>query len=364
MSLQDELSLSGWQRIGRLSETHDVWLVRHAPTGRLAVEKHLTVYHLDVYRQLMAAPAAHTPRVYAAVESGDTLTVIEEYIPGVPLSEKLAGGPIPEPAAARFALQLCRIVAGLHGSTPPIVHRDIKPSNILVAEDGTLTLVDFNAAKPWYGTADQDTQLIGTAGYAAPEQYGFAESSPRTDQYAIGVLMATMAYGTFSRSSLTQRPFDRIIERCTRIDPADRYPSVTAIVAELSALFQPEVRAALRESAETRTIRALPPGFRSLHPGAMLGMGALYAFLIWAGLTMQVEDAATQTALWIDRICATLGMVGVVFFLGNWLDVWEHAGITRIRSKALRWFVIAAMAVCILFSAAFFSVMLTEFTST
>lgn len=363
MSLQDELALSGWQRVGRLSETHDVWLVRHAATGQLAVEKHLTVYHLDVYRQLMAAPAAHTPRVYAAAETGGSLTVIEEYLPGAPLSDLLLDGPIPERAAVQLTQQLCRIVADLHERTPPIVHRDIKPSNILMAEDGTLTLLDFNAAKPWYGAADKDTRLIGTAGYAAPEQYGFAASSPRTDQYAIGVLMATMAYGAFSRSALTQRPFDRIIERCTRIDPADRYPSVRDILAELSALFHPEAAPAPKQPPARRSIRALPPGFRTLHPGSMVGMGLLYAFLIWVGLTLEPPEPITRAAVWIERVCATLGMLSVIFFLGDWLEVWERLEITRIRPKPLRWLVIAVIAFSILFAFAFLSVLLSECTS-
>lgn len=62
--------------------------------------------------------------------------------------------------------------------TPPIVHRDIKPSNIILTEDGRIVLIDLNAARLDDKNRSHDTQLIGTAGFAAPEQYGFAASSP------------------------------------------------------------------------------------------------------------------------------------------------------------------------------------------
>ena len=359
MTLQEELALSYYQRVSVLDEQHGVWLTRHTQSGRLAVEKHPSVYHLDVYRSLMAHPAAHTPRIYAAVEDGTGLTVIEEYISGTPLPELLKNGPLPESVAAGLAKQLCEIVAGLHGRTPPVVHRDIKPSNILVSDDGVLTLLDFNAAKPFTGASDRDTELIGTAGYAAPEQYGFAESSPRADQYAIGVLMAEMTRGGFSRSALSARPYDRIIERCTRMDPADRYDSVTDIVAELSSLFQSGDNAP-KTNSSCRFIRWLPPGFRSLRIGYMLPMALWYLFAVWVGMTLQVEHTGVAE-LGIHRVFATLALLGMTFFLGNYLEIWERAGLARIRPLLLRWLAIAVCAALIFICAVLLAVILSEF---
>ena len=348
LTLQDELALSYYHHVSPLDEERGVWLVRHAQSGRLAVEKHPSVYHLEIYRALMAAPVPHTPRIYAAVENDAGLTVIEEFVSGMPLSVILKDGPLPERAAVDIVRQLCMIVAALHAHTPPIIHRDIKPSNILISDDGVVTLLDFDAAKPYTGKADRDTRLIGTAGYAAPEQYGFAASGPRTDQYAIGVLTAELIHGSFSRAALTQSPCDRVIERCTRMDPADRYPSVTDIVAELSAVFQSPVEThgipAERSSPPSgRFIPWLPPGFRSLRLWRMLLMGMWYAAAIWIGLTLQVENVSPG-ALVVHRICATAALLLDTLFLGNYLQIWERLGFTRIRQTRLRLIALIAFA--------------------
>ena len=75
----------------------------------------------------------------------------------------------------------------------PIIHRDIKPSNIMITEQNHVVLLDFNAAKLYTNASTNDTVLLGTKGYAAPEQYGFGSSSPQTDIYAIGVLIKEAA---------------------------------------------------------------------------------------------------------------------------------------------------------------------------
>lgn len=87
-------------------------------------------------------------------------------------------------------------------STPPIVHRDIKPSNIILTEGGRIVLIDLNAARLDDKKSSHDTQLIGTAGFAAPEQYGFAASSPRADLYAAGILMRVLLTGTDAKDAM------------------------------------------------------------------------------------------------------------------------------------------------------------------
>ena len=87
---------------------------------------------------------------------------------------------------------LCNILEALHSMTPPIIHRDIKPSNIIITSYNYAMLLDFNAAKQFSGQNESDTVLIGTPGYAAPEQYGFGSSSPKTDIYSLGIVLREM----------------------------------------------------------------------------------------------------------------------------------------------------------------------------
>lgn len=339
MTVQDELTLSYYKRLGTLNEAHRVYLVQHTQSHRMFVEKHLTVYDREVFETLKAHPIPNIPRIFEIVEDDLQLIVIEEYLDGTSLEQILEKGTLSEPEAVRIVSELCEIVHRLHSCQPPIIHRDIKPSNILLAEDGSVKLLDLNAAKQYAGTADKDTHLIGTAGYAAPEQYGFGSSDVRTDIYAIGVLMAELVHGSFSRSRLTNWPYDSIAEKCTRMDPNLRYSSVQEVQYALAKL---EGRSSAQPS---RFIRWLPPGFRSLKPLHMIPMGIWYLFVAALGLTMEFENIS-GTEIVINRIFIFASILLSTLFAGNYLEIWERVGIIRIQPPWLR--ILAIIGVVIL----------------
>ena len=111
MESEDRVKLSFYKEIETLSAEHRVYLVRHRQTNRIFVKKVLEVYHLQVYRQLMQHPAAHTPRIFELFEEAGTLTVIEEYIPGHSLELLLEKrGPVPEEKAYGYMTALSDIL--------------------------------------------------------------------------------------------------------------------------------------------------------------------------------------------------------------------------------------------------------------
>ena len=112
-----------------------------------------------------------------------------------------------------------------------IVHRDIKPSNVILTEDGRIILIDLNAAKFTNEFKDRDTRLIGTKGFAAPEQFGFGSSTPQTDIYALGVLMKTLL-----SDSVTNKKLSVIINKCLELNPDDRFKSVIQLKTRLSKI--------------------------------------------------------------------------------------------------------------------------------
>ena len=111
---------------------------------------------------------------------------IMEYIEGKTLEEALSGDVFLKEKAKELILQLLDAVELLHKFS--IVHRDIKPENIIISCDGTLKLIDFDIARKIVNLKDRDTEILGTAGYAAPEQYGFTQTDERSDIYAIGLV--------------------------------------------------------------------------------------------------------------------------------------------------------------------------------
>ena len=120
-------------------------------------------------------------------------------------------------------MDLCQILKPLHEYDPPIIHRDIKPSNLILDSQNHLFLIDFDASKNYNPDKSRDTVLMGTEDYAAPEQYGFLQSSERTDIFSVGVLANKMLTGVLPSESRPVGPFQSIISKCLSIDPQDRY---------------------------------------------------------------------------------------------------------------------------------------------
>jgi len=129
--------------------------------------------------------------------------LVMEYVEGRNLEEEIAlrGGPLPEGLVIDIARQLCDVLAYLHGLTPAIIYRDMKPSNVMLTGNGRVVLVDFGIARLF--KAQRKGTMIGTLGFAAPEQYqGVAD--PRTDIYSLG---ATLHYVITGRDPEKFPPF-------------------------------------------------------------------------------------------------------------------------------------------------------------
>ena len=151
--------------------------------------------------------------------------VVEEYIEGSSLSEYLKEGTFEPFEAARIVRDLCCILNELHTLECPIIHRDIKPSNVMLTKSGEVVLLDMNVAK-WYDSEEkEDTRLLGTKDYAAPEQagYGMKASSDKTDIYAVGILLNVMLTGKLPKEKPAQGKLWDIIERCISLDADTRY---------------------------------------------------------------------------------------------------------------------------------------------
>ena len=193
MDYTERLTLSYYKTIAVLNEAHQVFLVQHRQTDQICVKKVLSIYNPEIFRFLREHPIPGTPGILALWEEDGMLTVLEEYISGITLEERMRNAPLTPEEVFSYFSELCDIAERLHQCKPPIIHRDIKPSNIMLTSCGHLVLLDFNAAKSFHGPAAADTTRLGTQGYAAPEQHGFGASSPQTDLYAMGVLLREMS---------------------------------------------------------------------------------------------------------------------------------------------------------------------------
>ena len=345
MTIDEELRLSYYKQISTLNASHNVFLVQHIETNKLYVKKILTVFNSSVYDYLKLNPVAGTPRIYEAIQDDNQLIVIEDYINGSTLENIVKqNGPLEKRKAIFILKDLCTIVNSLHKAKPPIIHRDIKPSNIIISEDGVVKLLDMNAAKRYNQFASEDTNFIGTVGYAAPEQYGFGSSSVQTDVYALGVVLNFMITGKLPKEHLAYGELGSIIKKCTEIDPQNRYADVFELYQALSAvsnqLEQQKLSSQKAPQVEEitkpkRYIKWLPPGFRSLHPVKMILAAFAYTMLIAAGLSMEVKNAPSGTE-WIDKTFYMVFVLASFLFLGNYLDVWKVFKLDRIKNPVVK----------------------------
>jgi len=303
--------------IAELDSAHGTFLVQNRYSKKLFVKKVLTRYSLPVFQYLKEHPVDNMPTVIDFAEADGTLTVIEEYIHGDTLQYRLDNrGTLAENEAASIALQLCAILRQLHSAVPPIVHRDIKPDNIILTPEGTVKLLDMNAARQITGDRPRDTQLLGTAGFAAPEQYGFQQSDTQTDIYSLGVLLNYMVTGDFPNLRMARGDLAPVIRRCTKMSPKERFSDVLQLESALRQLL-----AAPKAEKPVRSWqRFLPPGFRALNPGKIVGFAALYISGLSIIFTMKTTDTSVK-ALVANRVVTSLLFLFYILFNGNYLGI-------------------------------------------
>lgn len=333
MTIEQELKLSYYQQVADINTEHHIFLVQDVRTQKFYVKKLLTTYNADIYHYLQKHPIANTPKVILAEEDNRILTVIEEYIPGDTLDELLEKeGTLSEDQVIDITSQLCTILDDFHSCTPAIVNRDIKPSNIKISPDGVVKLLDMNAAK-WSNTeADKDTMLLGTHGYAAPEQYGFGPSSVLSDVYSVGVLMNVMLTGELPNKRIAGGQLGKLIAKCVELSPSGRYQSITQLQKALSQFASTPSNKPKKASWR----KYLLPGFRNSNVIKWLFAAVGYAAMFAIGLDLQVENAGVLELI-INRISFTAMCLCMVLFTGNYLNVHRHFILTRSKKKWVRW---------------------------
>ena len=206
-----------------------VFLLRHKKTGRLLVFRRFSGSG-EVYRKLLRYSCPNLPEVLETAEQEGKVLVLEEFIQGDTLDFLLKEALFSPQETKQTIKQLCQGLWVLHSMAA--VHRDIKPENAILRGSDAV-LIDFDAARLHKPQAEADTQILGTTGFAAPEQYGLGQSDTRTDIYSLGVLMNVMLTGQHPSKKLAEGRLGRIIQRCTQINPAKRYKNVLHLMEAL-----------------------------------------------------------------------------------------------------------------------------------
>ena len=342
MDYTKRLALSYYKTIATLNEPHNIYLVQHQETNKIYVKKILDIYNKDIFSTLYNNPITGIPKIIDLFEIDNQLIVIENFISGCSLQEKIDSKELTKDSIYEYMNELCSILEQLHSFTPPIIHRDIKPSNIIITEHNHLMLLDFNAAKYLTNKDENDTVLLGTKGYAAPEQYGFGSSTEKTDIYALGILLKEMVYSISSNTD----EFNKIILKCSQINPEDRYKSVTELKNALTNTRYPSL---ITENKPLTLKSFILPGYRTLTPWKMIIATLSYIFIFYITTSLTVEGGS-KADIYIDRIFFLLIMLTIVFGCFNYMDIHRFFPLCKHKNRSLRYLGIFILNTSIVFT--------------
>ena len=363
MTLEEESRLSFYRELTVLDEKKNIVLVQDIRNSELCVKKTIDIYSRDVYEQLASVRIEGVPAVKECVADEGKLIVVEEYVQGRSLKQVLdEQGLLNEEQAYDIAVQLADILVRLHQLEPAIVHRDIKPSNIIIEKNGHVNLIDFNAARHVNADKNEDTRMLGTVYFAAPEQFGFGQSDERTDIYGLGATINYIMTGDKPGAGIAECRFSDILKKCLMVDAKDRYQSAAELRGVLDMLNYSIVQDN-RKKAETafgkdntisvvrtyRNIRDiiikmyrkyqkrnydidtswrryLLPGFRRLNVVYCLIALVWYAVIVWMTITFAVTDSKTGIPvtggeLTMYKIAVFVLLFGMTMWFGNYLNI-------------------------------------------
>ena len=221
-NITDGFDFSANIKRGELGEVN---VYKHKTTDKKIIVREIKD-GIEVYQKLLSVKSNKLPTIYEVVldDQNNKAIVVEEFISGITVGDVLESGHYTEQGVVVVVNKVCDALRILHSLN--IVHRDIKPENIMITNNGEVVLIDFNASRINKGDGRKDTRVLGTSGFAAPEQYGITETDARTDIYSLGVLMNVMLTGDHPSKNMNNGRLKKIIKKCISTDPNDRFQTV------------------------------------------------------------------------------------------------------------------------------------------
>lgn len=261
-----------------------------------------------VWALLFSARSARLPKIEAAYEMPDELVVVYDYIAGQTIEEKVeTQGPLLPADVLSIGEAICESLDALHSLG--IIHRDITPANIVLAADGP-HLIDFGIARLRGEMAPGEKERLGTYGFAAPEQYGFAPADERSDIYSLGRLLGYMLCGVnpadkeryeqaLQDEGMVSRQMREVLGRACAFEPSARFQDAASMNEALAYLDREDVpvRPEHAEKSHQQLNGTKPAGVWQAWAKPVLAIAAACIAAVYVLIALQAsraESAAGQ----------------------------------------------------------------------
>ncbi|HEU5198055.1 MAG TPA: protein kinase [Ktedonobacterales bacterium] len=263
---------------------------------------------------------SNLPHIYDYFREAGRWYLVMDFIEGQTLEALLEQTPakhLPVNEALKIGLQLANVLDYLHTNQPPIIFRDLKPANVMLTATGHVYLIDFGIARLFKPGQTKDTSIIGTPGYLAPEGYGKAQTTPRSDIYSLGATLHRL----LSSIDPGERPFffaplqppvptplQALVAQMVQMDEQDRPASMAEVKTRLQQIEDGSALAAPTAvlTSHGQTEKQPPPLERGEAPPTQPGIIPVAGQLYLPTLPTPQKKAA------ITRRTAAIGLGAVL----------------------------------------------------
>ena len=266
----------------------------------VAIKRSFEQFGERFHREARAISSLNHPHICTLYDIGPDYLVME-LIEGETLAARLRRGKLSVEQTIHYGSQIADALVAAHAKG--IVHRDLKPANIMLTKSGVKVL-DFGVAKSLQDESLTASHVVaGSPAYMAPEQREGKECSPRTDIYALGLVLREMATG-HRDGTTTSLPahLGHVIERCLENDPEERWQAASDVGKELAWVAESAADTApASQEVRDRGSRQPPDGLiasRLKRYHAMLGAAAVIAIMAaiaWFADSQRSKDPAELT---------------------------------------------------------------------
>lgn len=303
-----------YEIVGKINDTTNIAIKDNI----VYILKRIDIEDAQMYKAILNIDSSRVARHYGFTTVDENMYVVVEYINGITLKEYCQQNhPLSRDRIIEIASGICDGLSAIHSAG--LVHRDITPTNIMIDNNGNPVIIDFDISRFNKPNQSKDTQILGTFGFAAPEQYGFSQTNKKADIYSMGVLINYMATLSMPNEELPNGSLAHIIKKCMQIDENKRYDNIE------------ELSHALHRNNVEGIIRSIP-GFRSGRGWHIIVAGIYYALLplMFYVLGVSSEDPITSLCNIATGIFILILPVPLVTNYKNWVNRWS---LTKTLSK-------------------------------